>query len=158
MQRWAFADTTQSSTYRRQWASLHAWHTAYSTADSIALGMLHDVDATDSLKIGGCPAMSWSASWKLLDSRGSGHRHCRSQNAPVPVSSTSSTARESLPSTSSSAPLRKELKGNALRQALSSAARASDLNVVAHPGQTDADMRRIRLHEDAGGYVQQNLN
>eukprot|EP00965_Chrysotila_dentata_P175281 5785824-Pleurochrysis_carterae.AAC.2 len=29
LQRWAFADTTHTSTYRRQWESLRAWHTAY---------------------------------------------------------------------------------------------------------------------------------
>eukprot|EP00965_Chrysotila_dentata_P188982 6173064-Pleurochrysis_carterae.AAC.2 len=59
MQRWAFADITEPATCdRRQWESLHAWHTAYGTFDCIAMGMMHDVDATDSLQFDGYPAMS----------------------------------------------------------------------------------------------------
>eukprot|EP00965_Chrysotila_dentata_P033724 1122056-Pleurochrysis_carterae.AAC.1 len=61
MQRWAFADSNETPIYRRQWSSMRAWHTAYSTSDSIAIGMMHAVDATDSLQLGGCPAMSWDA-------------------------------------------------------------------------------------------------
>eukprot|EP00965_Chrysotila_dentata_P261118 6214143-Pleurochrysis_carterae.AAC.2 len=64
----------------------------------------------------------------------------------------------SLMAPATSAPLRRELGGSALRQALSSAARASDLNVVGHPSQTEADTRRTRLREDAESYIQQNLN
>eukprot|EP00965_Chrysotila_dentata_P206597 6183624-Pleurochrysis_carterae.AAC.1 len=72
------------------------------------------------------------------------------------VASTTAAAAYSKASTST-APLRRELKGNALRQALSASALASDLNVVGHPGQTDADTRRTRLLEDSEAYVENSL-
>eukprot|EP00965_Chrysotila_dentata_P181843 6003197-Pleurochrysis_carterae.AAC.1 len=61
MERWVFSDTASTSKYRRHWESLRAWHTAYSTSDSIAVGMMHKIDSFDELALGGCPAMSWSA-------------------------------------------------------------------------------------------------
>eukprot|EP00965_Chrysotila_dentata_P163291 5393351-Pleurochrysis_carterae.AAC.1 len=70
MQRWKFADASMTATHREQWAALRAWHLAYSTSDSITVGMMHEVCVDPdgkSLNIGGCPAMSWSAMWDLLD-------------------------------------------------------------------------------------------
>eukprot|EP00965_Chrysotila_dentata_P135383 4476040-Pleurochrysis_carterae.AAC.1 len=118
---------------------------SYNTSNSINVGVMHVVaPAPDNLQIGGCPAMSWSAMWEMLESRAVGFReNARSGLAP----SASASANSSLPfssgaaaiagapahaaesASSNAAPLRSELRGNALRQALSTAARASDLNV-----------------------------
>eukprot|EP00965_Chrysotila_dentata_P109294 3612410-Pleurochrysis_carterae.AAC.1 len=111
---------------------------------------MHSVHVGDGLKIGGCPAVSWSAMWEMLDSRATGYRettaeegarHAAAASAPVAAAQAAAST--------STAPLRRELRGNALRQALSTAVRTSDMNVVSHPGQSDADIRRLRLREDA---------
>eukprot|EP00965_Chrysotila_dentata_P263096 6214761-Pleurochrysis_carterae.AAC.1 len=117
--RWACADTTRAAAHRRQWKSLRTWHTAYNTADSIAVSMMHDVDVADSLQLGGCPAMSWSSMWGMLDARAAGYR-AGSGSAPAPAASADS-AQSSAVASSSAAPLRSQLRGNALRQALSTA-------------------------------------
>eukprot|EP00965_Chrysotila_dentata_P245942 6206862-Pleurochrysis_carterae.AAC.1 len=106
--------------------------------------------------------------WEMLDARAVGYR----EGAPAPRATSSgaasSTAAHASSSTdaasegvaapvSTAAPLRSELRGNALRQALSCATRASDLNVVTHPGQSEAQSRRLRSQEDAKNYVQENL-
>eukprot|EP00965_Chrysotila_dentata_P088356 2918196-Pleurochrysis_carterae.AAC.1 len=107
--------------------------------------------------------MSWSAMWALLDARAEGFRGGGtgtggSRPAALSLASASAVAStEAAAASSSSAPLRRQLHGNALWQALATASRAGDLNIVSHPGQTDADMRRMRPEEDAGSYVQHNL-
>eukprot|EP00965_Chrysotila_dentata_P156245 5162236-Pleurochrysis_carterae.AAC.1 len=40
---------------RRQWEALRTWQTAYITADSITVGIMHGVDSVKKQKIGGCP-------------------------------------------------------------------------------------------------------
>eukprot|EP00965_Chrysotila_dentata_P161894 5346775-Pleurochrysis_carterae.AAC.2 len=49
----------KASNYGEQWAALRAWHTAYSTADSIPVGQRLRVHGE--LDIGGTPPLSWSA-------------------------------------------------------------------------------------------------
>eukprot|EP00965_Chrysotila_dentata_P088236 2913619-Pleurochrysis_carterae.AAC.1 len=85
--RWTFSDTVKTPKYRRQWQALKAWHSAYSTSDSIAVGMMQDVCAEDSLQLGGCPAVSWSAMREMLDSRAVGFR----ENAPAGAARSSDT-------------------------------------------------------------------
>eukprot|EP00965_Chrysotila_dentata_P240563 6203786-Pleurochrysis_carterae.AAC.1 len=153
---WEYADAKDRDTNRQQWESLRAWHLAYTTADSLAVDMMHDVDEEDGLQLGGCPAVSWSAMWGMLDARAAGYRGGSPTADSVPAAA--AEAALSAAASSSSAPLRSELRGNGLRQTLSTATRASDLNVVSHPGQTDADPRRTRLLEDAAIYVKNNLN
>eukprot|EP00965_Chrysotila_dentata_P184131 6079756-Pleurochrysis_carterae.AAC.1 len=78
--------------------------------------------------------------WELLDSRATGYREATTEERdaalrtlyPSLAAAPSSTIEQEVPSTSV-APMRQELRGNALRQALSSAARTSDMNVVSHP-------------------------
>eukprot|EP00965_Chrysotila_dentata_P097949 3238972-Pleurochrysis_carterae.AAC.1 len=35
---------------------------------------MHEVDAVKGLKIGGCPALSWSEMWRMLDACADGYR------------------------------------------------------------------------------------
>eukprot|EP00965_Chrysotila_dentata_P062278 2063387-Pleurochrysis_carterae.AAC.1 len=95
--------------------------------------------------------------WDLLDARAEGFRGGAGTGgshptAPSLASASALVSAAAAAASQSSAPLRRQLHGNSLRQALATASRASDLNIVSHPGQTDADMRRMRLEEDAGSY------
>eukprot|EP00965_Chrysotila_dentata_P224117 6193992-Pleurochrysis_carterae.AAC.1 len=119
---WDYVDKSKAAMYQCQWEALCAWHTAYSASDSITIGMLHDVHVADGLKIGGCPAVSWGEMWSLLDSRASGYRDgVAAISASEPSTSGAPPREES--GHSSTVPLRSQLRGNALRQALSTAAR-----------------------------------
>eukprot|EP00965_Chrysotila_dentata_P203149 6181544-Pleurochrysis_carterae.AAC.1 len=85
--------------------------------------------------------------WDLLDKRApSAHatadlEQLDAADAPAPAAASSSSC-------ASAQPLARRLKGNALRQALSKSERASDLNLVLHPGYTEQDARRLRLEEE----------
>eukprot|EP00965_Chrysotila_dentata_P100438 3319268-Pleurochrysis_carterae.AAC.1 len=58
LHRWEYVSTTDAEKFRGHWEALRMWHTAYSTADSIAPGMMHNVHVPDSLQIGNRPAVS----------------------------------------------------------------------------------------------------
>eukprot|EP00965_Chrysotila_dentata_P027293 906673-Pleurochrysis_carterae.AAC.1 len=78
--------------------------------------------------------MPWGAMWALLDSRATGYREgatgrVRAHTAASTSTATSSAASaEAAAAATSRAPLHRVLRGNELREALSSAARTSDLN------------------------------
>eukprot|EP00965_Chrysotila_dentata_P060539 2006567-Pleurochrysis_carterae.AAC.1 len=61
--RWKYV-VSNADEYCRQWEALRVFQTAYSTANSITVGMLHDMDAVKGLKRGGCPPVSWSEMWQ----------------------------------------------------------------------------------------------
>eukprot|EP00965_Chrysotila_dentata_P259721 6213653-Pleurochrysis_carterae.AAC.1 len=94
-------------------------------------GSMREVDATDGLLLGGRPATSGSAMWDLLDSRAVGFRETAAsgrdtaRQASAAAMSTAATAASltvtaaSSTASTSTAPLRCELKGNAFGQALS---------------------------------------
>eukprot|EP00965_Chrysotila_dentata_P011140 362005-Pleurochrysis_carterae.AAC.1 len=71
--RWKYDKAQNTEKYRSQWAALHAWHRAYSTADSIPVGATLKISEGlpdgESLCMGGAPPLSWDAMWDLLDSR-----------------------------------------------------------------------------------------
>eukprot|EP00965_Chrysotila_dentata_P045829 1523240-Pleurochrysis_carterae.AAC.1 len=71
--RWNYVTSNADETHR-QWEALRTWQTAYSTADSITVGIMHEVDSVKKLKIGGCPAVPWSEMWQMLDGRADGYR------------------------------------------------------------------------------------
>eukprot|EP00965_Chrysotila_dentata_P245943 6206862-Pleurochrysis_carterae.AAC.2 len=57
----SFVDKEKEAEHKEQWEALKVWHLAYSTSDSITVGMAHTVvpakGDTPALKIGGCPAV-----------------------------------------------------------------------------------------------------
>eukprot|EP00965_Chrysotila_dentata_P263168 6214774-Pleurochrysis_carterae.AAC.10 len=102
--------------------------------------------------------------WEMLDSRAVDFREnlhtggvLDSGNPPAASLSSGAAPANDMAASSWTASLRIELRGNALRQALSMATRGCDLNVVSYPGQTAAENRRVLLEEEAVSYVQNHL-
>eukprot|EP00965_Chrysotila_dentata_P053014 1758818-Pleurochrysis_carterae.AAC.1 len=91
--------------------------------------------------------MSWKDMWALLHSRA---QRDTEDNSTIQTDAAPATA-ASL-ATSGSA-----LRGNALREHLSQSTRASELNVVLHPGYTATEARRARLEDAAPTYIADNL-
>eukprot|EP00965_Chrysotila_dentata_P261614 6214315-Pleurochrysis_carterae.AAC.2 len=108
IERWVFVDRVETPTYRARWEALRAWHTAYRTSNSITVGIMQDGVPEKGLHIGGCPVMPLRATAATSST----------DAAPAAASAATSTA-----------PLHRKLRGNELRQALSSATQTSDLNV-----------------------------
>eukprot|EP00965_Chrysotila_dentata_P080888 2669991-Pleurochrysis_carterae.AAC.1 len=102
------------------------------------------------LDLGGTPPLSWNAMWTLLDSR-----------APAPdaeeLAAPASAPAAAASSQSLAPPLTLHLRGNALREALSRSVRASDVNIVLHPGYTEVDARRAALEEECATYLNANF-
>eukprot|EP00965_Chrysotila_dentata_P194937 6176683-Pleurochrysis_carterae.AAC.2 len=104
---------TNAPKYHRQWdEALRAWHTAYSTSNSITVGMVHDVASSpNNLMIGDDPV-------DMLNSRSAGFTEsvpaCVAQASGAPSAAPSSEAVGVAPAcgaaSSSTAPLHSKLR------------------------------------------------
>lgn len=146
---WKYDDPAKAQTCREHWAALRAWHTAYSTSDSVQLGALQDL--AGGLQLGGVPACSWQQMWDLLDARAA---RAAAAEITAPAPQPSASAPNAAEARRANA---RKLKGNARREAMSRSTRLSELNIVSFPGCTEADASRMRLEEDAETYVKDNL-
>eukprot|EP00965_Chrysotila_dentata_P042440 1407238-Pleurochrysis_carterae.AAC.1 len=87
--------------------------------------------------------------WALLDSRAPGRANVPPAEAEeeAPTANALNTFKET-----------RALRGNERREYLSGSTRASEVNIVTHPGYTDADTGRASIAEEAATYLEQNFD
>jgi len=134
--RWQYSELNDSNAAvaRSRWDSLKCWHRSHPTADTVTVGEPATI-GTDELR---SPLLPWADMWTLL----------KTFVAPAPAPATALVP----------APAPAAGKKRVDRQRLGASTSAAHVNVVTHPGYSEADQRVALLQGESGQqYISQNL-
>ena len=138
--RWQYSELNASNAAaaRSRWDSLKRWHRSHPTADTVTVGEPATI-GTDELR---SPLLPWADMWTLL-------KTFVAHPAPAPATAL-------VPAHAPAAPPAGKKRVD--RQQLGASTSAAHVNVVTHPGYSEADQRVALLQGESGQqYISQNL-